>query len=209
MNNQFSITHNTVVNPGIIRIIMPWFREVPADMAKAQSGRKTAKNPLDTFSQKRRPGRPPKVSSSSIAGHAYNNRGILQNIWNRLWPALSEAQTESEVVKAFQDAAPGESNFSPYAQLILTVLKDPNFPKRQKARVNFLADSIAGLGLVTPRRSRDICAEERGKAKRKHHIIRYEYYVECSCGYTGNSQDHTCPNCGAAISFPIGQAGLV
>jgi hypothetical protein len=168
-------------------------------MTRHKKAPENANNPLDRFSPKRGRGRPPKVSASAIAGHAYNNRGILQNIWNRLWPALSDAQTEHDVVKAFQDAAPGESNFTPYAQLILTVLKDPKFPKRQKAQVNFLADSTAGLGIVTPRRSRDICAEERGKAKRKHHIIRYEYYVECSCGYAGNSLDHGCPKCGARI----------
>lgn len=168
-------------------------------MTKQNKGSETSNNPVDRFSPKRGRGRPPKVSASAIAGHAYNNRGILQNIWNQLWPALSDAQTDHEVVKAFQDAAPGESNFTPYAQLILTVLKDSKFPKRQEAQINFLADSTAGLGLVTPRRSRDICAQERAREKRTHHILRYEYYVECSCGFEGHSEDHACPKCGARI----------
>lgn len=167
-------------------------------MTKQNKGSETSNNPVDRFSLKRGRGRPPKVSASAIAGHAYNNRGILQNIWNRLWPALSDAQTDHDVVKAFQDAAPGESNFTPYAQLILTVLKDLKFPKRQEAQIN-LADSTAGLGLVTPRRSRDICAQERAREKRTHHILRYEYYVVCSCGFEGHSEDHACPKCGARI----------
>lgn len=168
-------------------------------MAKHNKASESANNPLDMALPKRSRGRPPKVSASSIKGRADNYRGILQNVWNRLWPALSEAQTADDVVTAFQNATPGGNEFVPHAKLIFSVLKDPMFPKRHKARMNFLADSTAGLGLVTPRRSRDICSQERAKAKRAHHIIRYEYYVECSCGYAGNSLDHGCPKCGARI----------
>jgi hypothetical protein len=76
---------------------------------------------------------------------------------------------------------------------------DHHFPKRARAQINFLADSIAALGKVTPRRSRDICMLERMKAKRAHHIVRYEYYVECSCGYEGPAKDRACRKCGATI----------
>jgi hypothetical protein len=86
-----------------------------------------------------------------------------------------------------------------HAPLILEVLKERTFPKRQKARINFLADSLAALGLVSARRSRDICAEDRAQAKRAHHIWRAELYVECSCGYKGHSLNHACPECGAVI----------
>jgi hypothetical protein len=47
---------------------------------------------------------------------------------------------------------------------------------------------------VTPRRSREICAEER--AKIRHVIVRREYYIECSCGYEGPARDGACRNCG-------------
>jgi len=167
-------------------------------MTRHRKSSQTAKSPLDRPLPKRR-GRPPKVSASSIKGRAANYRGILQNVWDRLWPALSEAQTAGDVVTAFENATPGGNEFTPYAQLILTVLKDSRFPKRQKARINFLADSTAGLGLVTPRRSRDICAQERARETSTHHILRYEYYVECSCGYKGRSQGHACRKCGARI----------
>ena len=88
------------------------------------------------------------------------------------------------------------------APVVLRVLKEPSFPKRRKAQINFMADSIAGLGMVTPRSSRDICAKERSRQKRATHIVRYEFYIECSCGYTGNSMNHACPQCRAEIVFP-------
>jgi hypothetical protein len=45
------------------------------------------------------------------------------------------------------------------------------------------------------------CQKERTKEKRTHHILRFEFYVECSCGFKGRSCDHACPKCGAEIDF--------
>ncbi len=175
-------------------------------MTKRKQGEKRAKNPLDKFSVKRGRGRPPKIVASAIAGRAQNYRGILPLIWKELEPPLLEAETEDDVVRAFQMAQPGGNEFSPLAPLILKVVKDPMFPKRQQARINFLADSVAGVGLVTPRSSRDICAKERKERKileQAHRILRYEFYIECSCDYKGHSTDHACPECGAQILFPV------
>ena len=47
--------------------------------------------------------------------------------------------------------------------------------------------------------------EKRANA---HHIIRYEFYVECSCGYKGRSVDHACRKCEARIQFRIGMGAL-
>ena len=95
------------------------------------------------------------------------------------------------------------------ANLIFRVLRDPKFPKRREAQINFVADSLAGLGFVTPRRSRDICQEERTKEKRAHRILRYEFYVECSCGFKGRSQNHACQKCGAGIDFGFSGFGVL
>ena len=174
---------------------------------------KKAKIPLDTVPEKRRPGRRAQLRPSEIAGRAANNRWILNQVWDRLWPFLSKAQTEEEVVKAFQEvvkafqegASPYDRGFMPFlAGLIIKVMNEPKFPTRREARINFLADSLAGVGCVTPRRSRDICEQERAKAKRNHHIICYEFYVECSCGHKGRSRSHACPKCGARIFFGFG-----
>lgn len=48
-------------------------------------------------------------------------------------------------------------------------------------QINFLADSLAGRGFVSPRRLRDICKQDR--AKMFHYIIRQDYYVECTFRY--------------------------
>jgi hypothetical protein len=168
-------------------------------MATAKRSRKKEKNSLDTVTPKRR-GPKPNVDALAVRGRADNYRGILANVWDKLWLPLSKAESENDVIAAFREGYPGEHEFMPYrAALILEVIKERTFPKRAKARVNFLADSVAGLGLVSARRSRDICVEDRARAKRAHHILRAELYVECSCGYKGPSRDHACPECGTAI----------
>lgn len=175
-------------------------------MAKPKNPQKRTRNPLDRVSVKRGRGRPFKVVRSAVSGRASNYRGLLPRIWNELEGPLLAAKTPEDVVKAFEAAHPGSNEFPPLAQLILEVIRDPHFPARQKARINFLADSVAGVGLVRPRRSRDICAEERAakeEAKRAPYIIRYEFYVECSCGYRGHSENHACRKCGATIVFPV------
>ena len=137
-----------------------------------------------------------------ILGRADNSRWILDQVWDTLWPLLSTARGEDEITKAFQEGAgPYATQFVPaFSALVLEVLREKTFPKRRKPQTNFLADSLAGLGIVTARRSRDICAAERLRAKREHHILRYEYYVQCSCGYKGHSKDHACRKCGAKIN---------
>ena len=137
-----------------------------------------------------------------ILGRADNNRWILDQLWDTFWPLLSTAGGEDEITKAFQEGAgPYANQFVPaFSALVVDVLREKNFPSRRKPQVNFLADSLAGLGVVRPRRSRDICAAERAKAQREHHILRYEYYVECSCGYKGPSREHACRKCRAKIN---------
>ena len=153
-----------------------------------------------------RRGRPPTIGASEVYGRAENFRDNLAQVWDRLWPLLSNARSEGEVTKAFQDGArPYDQNFAPgLSALTLQVLQESTLPKRQEPLQRFLADSLAGVGVVTPRRSRDICAQERAKRKRAHHIVRYEFYIECSCGYEGPSRNRACPKCGAEILFPLG-----
>lgn len=150
-------------------------------------------------------GRPPKIRASEVHGRAEHWRGILDQVWDRLWPLLSKAQSEEDVTKAFQDGArPYDQTFVPgLSALTLQVLRESTLPKRPKPLQRFLADSLAGVGVVTPRRSRDICAQERENKKGAHHILRYEYYVVCSCGYKGHSENHACPKCGAEISLRV------
>ena len=160
----------------------------------------------NNFEAPKRRGRPPTIGVSEVYGRAENFRDNLAQVWDRLWPLLSNARSEGEVTKAFQDGArPYDQNFVPgLSVLTLQVLQEPTLPKRREPLQRFVADSLAGVGVVTPRRSRDICAQERAKRKRAHHILRCEFYIECSCGYKGPSKNHACPKCGAEISLPLG-----
>ena len=182
-------------------------RAMPRTSAKIRKRIRTHKKdkiPLDTFSEKRRRGRPVKVQPSWVRGRADNYRWIFDQIWRHVWARLSKAKTREDVIRSFQDAEVGSYalEFVISADLILRVVRDPKFPKRKRqAQINFLADSIAGQGTITPRSSRDICERERARAKRIHHIVRYEFYIECSCRYTGHSVNHACPKCGAAVPF--------
>jgi hypothetical protein len=171
-------------------------------MATPKKTSEIDKKALDTFSQKRGRGRPTDLRFTEIVGRADHFRWILDEVWERLWPLLSRANCEEEVTKAFQEGASQcAEQFVPFlSALTLQVLREKTFPKRRKAQTHFLADSLAALGKASPRRSRDICAAERAKAKRAHHILRCEFYVECSCGYKGPSKDHACRKCGAKIN---------
>jgi hypothetical protein len=174
-------------------------REFTAKMKKAKRNSKPARKEAS----KRGRGRPQKIDPSEVVNRADDYRGTLAGMWAKLWPPLSVAKTKQEVINAINGAEPYQrEQFLPSALAILEILKDPRFPKRQQTRINYLADSLAARGVVTPRRSRDICARERLKQKRTHRILRVEVYVECSCGYQGPSRDHACLNCGAPILQP-------
>ena len=168
-------------------------------MAKRNKVRRTRKKPLDTLFGKRPRGRPG-VRPSEIRGRGDHYRLIFRQIWQDVGQALLKARSEEEVIRAF-DASPNyKMEFMPVASLILRVLRDPRFPKRSEPQRNFLADSLAGRGLISPRRSRDICDQDR-KIK-VHHIIRQDYYIECTCRYQGPAYYGQCPKCGTDRAFP-------
>ena len=147
---------------------------------------------------------------TEIRGRADNYRSILGQVWDRLWPRISQALTDQEVIDAFlENASPYAQEFVPaMANLIFRVLRERKFPKRPEAKISFLADSLAGLGYVSPRSSRDICQKERIKEERAHRILKFEVYVECSCGFKGRSRNLACPQCGAKIDFDLSRLSI-
>jgi hypothetical protein len=88
---------------------------------------------------------------SEISGRAYNYRLIFSQIWNDMTDARGDnrkgvgdavlkAQTEEEVIRAFDPWPSYQRDFEPMTSLILRVLRDPDFPKREReAQINFLA----------------------------------------------------------------------
>lgn len=172
-------------------------------MAKTEKTPKRVKKPLDTFSQKRGRGRPG-VRPSEISGRAYNYGLVFRQIWDVVDGSLLAANSDEEVIKALE-LTPYKGEFATIASFVLQVLHDPKFPKRREAQINFLADSLAGRGMISPRRSRDICEQERAKerAKSKYKILRKEFYIECSCGYKGPARNDACRKCGAEIPLAM------
>jgi hypothetical protein len=147
--------------------------------------------------EKRKRGRPPRIERSILIGSATAYHAWFSQFWPQLGPRILAAKSPREVTRAIAEDAPGISaGLAPFSQLILKIIRDANFPRaRAKSQIHFLADSLAGQGFVTPRRSREICAEERKRVR--HVIIRREYYIECSCGYKGPALDGACRDCGS------------
>ena len=187
-------------------------------MAKRNQPQIDAEKPLDAFSTKRTRGRPG-VSASVVVSRAENYRRMLWDYrldkkrkeYVRDKPSewamqLLASKTVEDVERAFQTQAISIQNeFRPLFPLVLKVLRDRTFPKKPETQLDFLADSIAARGDVTPRRSRDICEKERAKQRTKprNRILRHEYYIECSCGYKGPARDHACRKCGAQIGLSL------
>jgi len=146
--------------------------------------------------EKRRRGRPPNIDRSFLLGQADHYRVVLLQFWPKLGPRLLAAQSPEEIARAVHEDAPGISgSVVPFSELVLKIVRDPKFPRtRSASQIHFLSDSLGGQGFVTPRRSRDICAEERSRVR--HVIVRREYYIECLCGYHGPALDGACRNCG-------------
>ena len=154
-------------------------------------------------------GRPAEVIPSEVIGRAENYRRIFQRegVWEALYPLLSKAQKGTDVERAFAEInAAGiyvgdQTHLIPYlADLIVKVVRDADFPKKRPERqIAFFADSLAARGSVSPRRSRDICEKERGRRQNANYIVRREFYVECSCGYSGPALNDGCRDCGAPI----------
>jgi hypothetical protein len=177
-----------------------------ANMPKQKKSSRTTEKVLDADSGKKLRGRKG-VRRSEIVGRADNYRAMFwttrldrkKKEWVRDKPRewavrLLAAKTEDEISGAL-DSAPlsTQNELKPLVPLILDVKQERKFPKRQGFRLDFLADSLAGYGRIRPRRSRDICEQER--KKKVHRIIREESYIVCSCGYKGPSFHGRCPKC--------------
>jgi len=150
----------------------------------------------DGPSKKRGRGRPVNIEPSVVVGSANTDRLWFEQLWSKLGPRFLAARSSEDITRAVQkNAADVSASLAPHSELIFKIVRDPKFPAvRSASQIHFLADSLGGQGLVKPRRSREICAEERSKVR--HVIVRQEYYIECSCGYKGPAVDGACRECG-------------
>ena len=174
-------------------------REVSAEIKGSQ---KHSKLPLTQVGKKR--GRKSQVHVSELRNRAYDFKLILEVNRKRIdWARLLEASSEQDlgdVLKEAHNRARERLLYKP--ELLLRTLKDKKFPKQDRdAQERFIADSLAAEGRVSIRRSRDIVQRDRSARKKRGKILRREFYVECSCGYTGPALNDACPECGAEVSY--------
>jgi len=116
---------------------------------------------------------------------------IFGSVWDRLRKSLLAAKSEIEVIKVFEEnAQPYTREFMPkLAGLIFKVIRERKFPKRKEARVNFLADSLAGFGSISARRSRDILGANGITAE--YPVMRHMCNLESVKTYEGTHNIHT------------------
>jgi hypothetical protein len=178
------------------RIILWLRKENSGKMPTKGKDLSAKKNISNGPSKKRGRGRPANIDPSVVVGSADTYRGWFEQFWSKLGPRFLAARSAEDITMAIdENAADVSASLVPHAELILQIVRDPKFPAvRSASQIHFLADSLGGQGLVKPRRSREICAEERATVK--HVIVRREYYIECSCGYKGPALDGACRECG-------------
>lgn len=151
-----------------------------------------------TRSQKKGRGRPRKIDPHIVVTTAGTYHSQLTLAWPILGQQLLAAAKQSapelwEVVKSGRGILSPASDFT-FSERIYEIIRDPKFPKeRAKSQIRFLADSLGGCGLVTPRRAREICAKARKKVR--HVIVQRDFYIECTCGYSGPALHGACPKC--------------
>ena len=181
----------------------------PRTSAKSRLSESGAKSRLTR--PKKRPGPKSQLFGNTVlsADHAYK---ILNSCADDLHlEALTISSNEMEIEAALWkiDEPNRAYVLRRWSVAILMWVKEKRYPKKNRqAILRHLADSIAGEGNVSPRRSRDICSKLRREVRSVGKIIRREFYVECTCGYRGPARHDACPDCGAPVPlFKLGETG--
>jgi len=130
--------------------------------AKLGSGPKTANRALTAFEETR--GRKRRIHPENVVRAANDLFEILELCKDQIdWGKLETAKAEEEATSAFEGAPPPyRERLNLWLAAIPEWTLEGKFPKTNLERkMRHLADSIAAEGFLTPRRSRDVCFEER------------------------------------------------
>lgn len=175
----------------------------PSPKYSVQLSKRPKQSKLDLTRSRKKAGRKAKIRSSEVVIRAYDLKLTFEIAGKQLdWTMLLTAQSVQDVISAFGTMDDGyRRKFLYKPELILQCLRDPQFRTRdRKAQEQFIAESLAGDGRISIRRSRDICGEDRTKKRHQGKIIRREFYIVCSCGHKGPALHDACPDCGAIVS---------
>jgi hypothetical protein len=140
--------------------------------------------------------------SVSLPIHAQVAGGTILGTIPALRGPLLGSERLEDIIKAFENhAQPHAQDFVARASDIFALIKDPKFPQRAKAQINYIAESVAGRPTVSLRTSLDICGKKRDEEvpKSPYKIIRKEFYIVCECGYKRAAKYDACQKCGAHI----------
>lgn len=167
--------------------------------------KKKPKSLLTAFRERR--GRKRALEPQTIVEHADYVLKVVASLRDRIaWDKLEAAKTEAEAESAIARVPPFYRDIlKERLAAILVWVREGKFPKKNLERkMRHLADSIAGDVLLSPRRSRDICYEERKRPASKNvgMILRREFYIECTCGYRGPASRGACTRCGTRKPSP-------
>jgi len=176
----------------------------PSLKSSAQLSKRPTQSKSDLTRSRKKAGRRAKIRPSEVVNRAYDLKLTFEIAEKQLdWTKLLAAQSVQDVIAAFgtmDEVYRRKFLYKP--ELILQCLKDRKFPKlNRKAQEEFIADSLAGDGRISIRRSRDICGEGRAKERQQGKILRREFYIVCSCCYEGPALRDACPDCGAIVSY--------
>ena len=167
--------------------------------AKLGMPKKKRKSPLTAFREKR--GRKRMLPPETVVENAEYVLAVVTSSKDRIeWDKLETARTEAEAEFAIARVPPFyRVVLGQRLAAILNWVREGKFPKNNlEKKMRHLADSIAGDVLLSPRRSRDVCYEYRKRPARERvgMLLRREFYVECTCGYRGQSDRGACARCG-------------
>jgi hypothetical protein len=77
--------------------------------------------------------------------------------------AYSYSKCPENDIRASLPSDPPPQISENFVSVFVDAVLDWNFPKSREAQAHFLGNSLAAMGTVSARRSRDICGEERAK----------------------------------------------
>ena len=204
MTNRKSKRSRSSAKSRAKRRVLPHNSSAPVRKSSAKMGTpEKSSNFYLPHSLKKR-GRKPKVRISEICNRAYDLTQIFEVNRPRLnWDQLLSAQCDEDLEKALSGAFErAKQVLLCEPELLLSVLRDKQFPKQSReAQEQFIADSLAALGRVSIRRSRDIVQRERSARNRRGKILRREFYIECSRKCEGPAYRDACPRCGAQVCY--------
>ncbi len=176
--------------------------------AKWAMSKKKAKPPLTAFPKPRDPrGRKPVLFPEEVLEHAEFILKVVVSLKDRIaWDKLEVAKTEAEAEAAIARVPLFYRKIlKDRLTAILTWVREGKFPRKNlKRKMHHFANSIAADVFLSPRRSRDLCSEQRRRKRveKPKMLLCREFYIECTCGYRGPARRGGCRRCGTQKLSP-------